>query len=573
MGMQHSVKASLGQRPEPKTTTRPTPTPLLTLFLEVLAKNTVELQEQLKQEVDSNVFLERKGEFEEEAPTEQAEDELEADDVEGFAEEEPELRPVDQHDPESHIGEAEHWADDDGEWSLAPGMQGSSDEDDEIDWYGNLPAVQDAIEQAREELHMLWLKPEEQIIGEVILENLDDRGLLTESLRIVTIEANLEILRENIRWLKEHVAQQNSDFALYRRDLEDIEKIIERLQVGDNEYLSIEPWFEQLQKIARVMGYTDLLSPVRVEDTERVRQVILRQLDPPGLAARDVAESLIAQLQRRQSPAAAIAIRVLEEGYEDFVNRKFERLLEQLDISREELQQAIEEMRHLNLYPGGRNERVAQPIVPDFIVHWSEEEQDFLIRLRNEYLPEVRLNSYYVGVLRGWEKEKRTKELKWLRKQYHRAENLLKALEMRRRTLLNVMSTIVKHQEDFFRTGDVFKLKPLVYRHIAEITEYEISTISRAVSGKYVETDFGIYPLRFFFSEGVDTVNGERVAQEVVKQTLLELIRNEPKDRPYSDEVLAEKLQERGYKVARRTVAKYRQQLSIPPAIKRRQLV
>ncbi len=569
---------AISQKPETKITTKPKLQPFLVVFLSVLQKPIHTLQQYVEEVVETNPFIIASAEVEdyqspEEAETTVDEDFMEFEDLPEDSEMTGETNSLEEPDLQAGLSDPEIWGDDvDEEF----GGISYSPSDEEDDWKSNIATPQSFIDALMEQLHLLPLQPAERIAGEIILENLNSRGFLDEKLSIITVEANLTILQENLRRLQQHIASRNSEWKIYQQELQLLAQRLESIRIGDNEYLPIEGWYQQLLQLARLVNFSDLLPLLRETDVERVRQQILYQIDPPGVAATGFQENFIVQLKRKhtQTPATKTAIQILEHAYEDFLHKRFDKIIETLNITQEDLRLALAEIKHLELYPGGGPETTdSSVIVPDFIVQWNEAIQDFTIRLANDYLPEIQLNPAYVEMLKQVEQGGRKKEIQWLRKRYYEADFLIKALELRRKTLLRIMMVIVKRQYDFFRTGDVYKLKALVYKHIAQETGYEISTISRAVAEKYVQTDFGIYPLRFFFSEGVKTTDGHIVSQAAVKAALQELIKNEPRDKPYSDEVLAQKLKEKGYNVARRTVAKYRQQLGIPSARARRQLI
>ncbi len=569
---------AISQKPETKVTTKPKLQPFLVVFLSVLQKPLHTLQQYVEEVVETNPFIIASAEVEDYQSPEEAETIVDEDfmDFENFPEDSKipeETNSLEEPDLQAGLSDPEIWGDDiDEEFGGIP--YSSSDEED--DWKSNIATPQSFIDGLMEQLHLLPLQPAERIAGEIILENLNSRGFLDEKLSIITVEANLTILQENLHRLQQHIASRNSEWKIYQQELQLLAQRLESIRIGDNEYLPIEGWYQQLLQLARLVNFSDVLPLLRETDVERVRQQILYQIDPPGVAATGFQENFIVQLKRKhpQTPAMKTAVQILEHAYEDFLHKRFDKIIETLNITQEDLRLALEEIKHLELYPGGGPETAdSSVIVPDFIVQWNEAIQDFTIRLANDYLPEIQLNPAYVEMLKQVEQGGRKKEIQWLRKRYYEADFLIKALELRRKTLLRIMMVIVKRQYDFFRTGDVYKLKALVYKDIAQETGYEISTISRAVAEKYVQTDFGIYPLRFFFSEGVKTTDGHIVSQAAVKAALQELIKNEPKDKPYSDEVLAQKLKEKGYSVARRTVAKYRQQLGIPSARARRQLV
>lgn len=547
--------------------------PQLAVYLQLLHYNYQEL-EQLKNQLLENPFLELGDSDSELLPDGEEVEEVE--DFEFDSVEEDESEDQDDH-PEGSDEEVdiEEFGLDDEFINYDDYEPSENGEESGEDFTDNLPQQETFKDDLVEQLRSYLLPEQYQILGETIIQNLSDTGFLEESPRVLTLLANIQIVRTNLLNILEYLQYNNSENSAYREQIAVILQHLDNLRVGDNEYLSVHPWQEQIQNIAAKLNIGTLIPLVSVEDTEKVRQFILYHLEPPGLAAYSRKESWIVQLQRKykEHPAAEIAIKILSEAYEDFLHHRFELLERKLQISHQQLKDAIFLIKQLQFNPGeGSSPSEPDVIIPDFIVSWNEQEQSFLIQLNDPHFPPIRFNKKYEELLK--DKNKLTKkEKKNLSKDYYTAYYLHQALQNRRATMLRIMHSIVKHQEEFFRTGDPSTLKPLIYRHIEEDTKDQISTISRAVKNKYVQTDHGIYSLRFFFSEGVATRDGEKVAQQVIKLRLQELIKNEPPEAPYTDEQLAELLSNEGYHVARRTVTKYRKELKIPSARERRRIV
>jgi RNA polymerase sigma-54 factor len=253
--------------------------------------------------------------------------------------------------------------------------------------------------------------------------------------------------------------------------------------------------------------------------------------------------------------------------------------MSRLNLSENQLKSVIDEVLKLNPKPGGlfsdSFSRTAQPIIPDFILEHSEDGFDLHLNSRN--LPELRLSSAYSEMLRAYTKDKGSKkEMKeailFVKQKIDSAKWFIDAIRQRQNTLLLTMNAILEYQQEYFIDGDETKLRPMILKDVAEMTGLDISTVSRVANSKYIQTHFGIFPLKFFFSEGMQTDSGEEVSTREIKRILQDCINNEEKRRPLTDERLTEILQEKGYQIARRTVAKYREQLNIPVARLRKEI-
>ena len=306
---------------------------------------------------------------------------------------------------------------------------------------------------------------------------------------------------------------------------------------------------------------------------------IVQQLDPPGIAARNLQECLAIQLRRaeEQDDATLTATSVIEHGFDLFVNHNYEKLMEVLHLDEQQLHAAIERIRRLNPKPGaGQSEEShAHYIVPDFVV--MRHDNELQLMLNDTHLPQLQMNQYYQEMLQQFSSlshpsrgEKET--IDFLRENSDNAQLLIDTLQMRQMTMLRVMKAILHRQRRFFLTGDNADLAPLLQRDIAEATGYDLSTISRVVNSKYVQTEFGTFLLKDCFSHSIVNDEGEEVATETVRQLLRDTVDAEDKRNPLSDEALAKILKEKGYPVARRTVAKYREMLGIPICRLRRTL-
>ena len=308
---------------------------------------------------------------------------------------------------------------------------------------------------------------------------------------------------------------------------------------------------------------------------------IVQELDPPGVGATDLQECLLLQLERKRATnAARLAYRIIHEEFEAFSRKHYDKLQKTLDISEEELREALQEILTLNPKPGNAYsdlfEDKMEQIVPDFVVENIDGE--LYLNLNNANIPELHVNNSYVEMFQDWNNNKanRTSDTKnavlFVKQKLDAARWFIDALQQRNNTLMHTMQVILDLQKEFFLTGDEARLRPMILKDVAERTGFDISTISRVSNSKYVLTDFGIFPLKFFFSEASQTTDGEEISTREVKKILAECVAGEDKKKPLSDDKLSELLKQRGYTVARRTVAKYREQQGIPVARLRKEI-
>ena len=328
----------------------------------------------------------------------------------------------------------------------------------------------------------------------------------------------------------------------------------------------------------------DLAFLQNIETTESELEDVLdiiQDLEPAGIGARTLRECLLLQLEKRDNsqPSMKLAHTILESHFEEFTKRHYDKIINRLGITENELKSAIDEVLRLNPKPGGVYSdpfnKTSQPIIPDFILELSEDGFDLHLNSKNQ--PELRLSSAYSEMLHSYSKDKsQKKEMKdaviFVKQKIDSARWFIDAIKQRQNTLLLTMNAILEYQQDYFIDGDETKLKPMILKDVAEMTGLDISTISRVANSKFVQTHFGIFPLKFFFSEGLQTDSGEEVSTREIKRILQDCIENEQKRRPLTDESLTDILQEKGYQIARRTVAKYREQLNIPVARLRREI-
>jgi RNA polymerase sigma-54 factor len=310
---------------------------------------------------------------------------------------------------------------------------------------------------------------------------------------------------------------------------------------------------------------------ITVEKAEEVLRKIQR-LDPVGIACRSLQECLVVQLEVLpiDPDLKALAHRIVTEFYDDFTMRHFEEIAKKLGITLDDLKRVLEVIQHLNPKPGeGQFSAQENYIVPDFIVTKSDD--DFVISLNDRNIPPLRINRAYRELMSKRKKNGVSTEAKdFIRQRFEAAKWFISSIHQRRETMLKVMRTIVEKQHDFFETGE--GLRPLIYKDISEVIGMDISTISRVVNSKYVQTDYGVFPLRHFFSDSISTSSGDEVSNKEVKKKLRGLIEAEDPLHPLSDHKLAEILNKDGLNIARRTVAKYREAMLIPVARLRRKL-
>lgn len=316
------------------------------------------------------------------------------------------------------------------------------------------------------------------------------------------------------------------------------------------------------------------------EELEEVLKVI-QDFEPAGVGARSLQECLLLQIDKkdRSIPSAKLAKTIIENYFEEFSKRHYDKIVSRLGITENELKDVIDEVLKLNPKPGGVYSdpfnKSSQPIIPDFILELTEDGFDLHLNSRN--LPELRLSNAYNEMLQAYSRDKSQKKdmrdaLQFVKQKIDSAKWFIDAIKQRQNTLLLTMNAILEYQKDYFIDGDETKLRPMILKDVAEMTGFDISTVSRVAKSKFIQTHFGILPLKYFFSEGLQTDSGEEVSTREIKRILQDCIDNEEKRRPLTDERLTEILQEKGYQIARRTVAKYREQLNIPVARLRKEI-
>ncbi|WP_162055300.1 RNA polymerase factor sigma-54 [Pontibacter pamirensis] len=313
---------------------------------------------------------------------------------------------------------------------------------------------------------------------------------------------------------------------------------------------------------------------------EEIEQMLhlIQGFDPAGIAARDLPECLLIQLERReQDPITVLAERIIRESFEEFTKKHYQKIQSKFNISEDELKKSIDLIIRLNPKPGGAGASMTrvQYIIPDFIL--NNENGQLQLSLNSRNAPDLRISRSYSDMFDAYDKsDKKDKKLKetvtFVKQKLDAAKWFIDAIRQRQNTLLRTMEAIIKYQHNFFLEGDESELRPMILKDIAEEIGMDISTVSRVANSKAVQTEFGIYPLKYFFSEGIATDSGEDASSREVKHILKEIIEGESKRKPLSDEKIEKMLNDKGYNIARRTVAKYREQLNIPVARLRKEL-
>lgn len=336
----------------------------------------------------------------------------------------------------------------------------------------------------------------------------------------------------------------------------------------------------ELDAIADDIAFT-LGIETTAEELERLLDVI-HDLEPAGIGARNLRECLLLQMGQlpMNTPARRLARRILTDYFDEFVKKHYEKLISRLQVSEEEFRDAIAEIRRLtpkpgNLYAEGGTDTTPY-IVPDFILDYHDGRFD--LSLNSSNIPEVRINRRYAEMLRnmvapdGTVKAEDREALQFVKSKIDSAKWFISAIKQRHDTLMRTMQTILDYQKEYFKDGDKSKLRPMILKDIADRTGLDVSTISRVVNSKYVQTQFGIILLKSLFSEAMQTESGEEVSSYEIKNILQQCIDEEDKRHPLTDETLMDILNSKGYRIARRTVAKYREMLNIPVARLRKQI-
>jgi len=369
-----------------------------------------------------------------------------------------------------------------------------------------------------------------------------------------------------------------TDSLLTQLDFEKLtekEKIIGRQIIGsidEDGYIR-----RDLEAIVNDLAFSQNVETSYAE-VEKVLHII-QSFDPPGIGARDLQECLLLQLDRKEHDNATVtlAIRIVDDFFEEFTKKHYEKIQKRLDVSDNDIKDAIRLITKLNPKPGGSasGDVRTQYLIPDFLLTNNNGKLELTLNSRNA--PELRISRSYADMLDTYDKSNKKdramrETVSFVKQKLDAAKWFIDAIRQRQQTLLRTMNAIVQFQYDFFLEGDESELRPMILKDIAQAIDMDISTVSRVANSKAVQTEFGIYPLKYFFSEGIATETGEDVSSREVKSILKEFIDNEDKRNPLSDDKLEKMLNDKGYNIARRTVAKYREQLNIPVARLRKEL-
>ena len=309
---------------------------------------------------------------------------------------------------------------------------------------------------------------------------------------------------------------------------------------------------------------------------------VIQDFDPVGVGARDLRECLLLQIRQKDMEISPVenAEKIIRHHFDEFTRKHYDKIMNRLGISEDELKQAIDEILKLNPKPGGAFSdplnKSTLVIIPDFIL--ENDEGELTVSLNSKNTPDLRISHSYKEMLQSYSKNKdkpsseQKEAVNFVKQKIDSAKWFIDAIKQRQNTMLVTMNAIIEYQRDYFDEGDETKLRPMILKDIADMTGLDISTISRVANSKHVQTHFGIFPLKYFFSEGLQTDDGEEVSSREIKKILQDCIDGEDKRKPLTDDMLAGILQEKGYHIARRTVAKYREQLNIPVARLRKEL-
>ena len=368
------------------------------------------------------------------------------------------------------------------------------------------------------------------------------------------------------------------DSQLGLRDLDERTEMLASYLIGnldDDGYLR--------RKLEAIADDLDFNLNIKANEEELLEILhLLQDFDPVGVGARDLQECLLLQISAKDQnvPAIARARKILKYHFEEFTRKHYDKITTRLNITDQEMKEAVDEILKLNPKPGGGysdpHSKVSETIIPDFILENSD--GDLQLSLHSRNVPELRLSRTYSDMLEAYSASKgnsnknQKEAINFVKQKIDSAKWFIDAIKQRQNTLMHTMRAIIDFQKGYFDEGDETKLHPMILKDIADRTGLDISTISRVANSKYIQTHFGIFPLKYFFSEGLQTDSGEEVSTREIKKILEECIENESKRKPLTDDELADILQKKGYLIARRTVAKYREQLNIPVARLRKEL-
>jgi RNA polymerase sigma-54 factor len=398
------------------------------------------------------------------------------------------------------------------------------------------------------------------------------------SYRLMTRNYSKDDRKENIPFSVGMTFHDFLESQLGLRSLTEQQQILAKYILGnidDDGYLR-----RNIESIVDDVAFSQNITTTAEELAEILE--IIKDLDPPGVGAESLQECLLLQIDKKDHslPEIVLAEKILKDQFEEFTRKHYGKIINRLGIKEEELKEALEEILKLNPKPGSSysdpQNKTSDSIVPDFILENNDGELQLSLNSKN--VPELKISREYLDMLKSYHLNRKAasreqkEAMSFVRQKLDSAKWFIDAIRQRQNTLLLTMHAIINFQSDYFQEGDESELRPMILKDIADATGLDISTISRVANSKYIQTTFGIFPLRYFFSEGMQTDSGEEVSTREIKNILEECINNEDKRKPLTDEKLGAILNEKGYPVARRTVAKYREQLNIPVARMRKEL-
>jgi len=370
----------------------------------------------------------------------------------------------------------------------------------------------------------------------------------------------------------QYLLDQLSTFRLDDKQREIAEFLVG--SINDNGYIR-----RSMRDIADDLAFTQNIH-TNEKEVEKILKSVIFQLEPAGIGARNLQESLIIQLQHKpHTSIIEIATTILNENFELFSKKHYEKLAQKYNLSENTLREVVQEIEKLNPKPGSsysEGGKLTEQIVPDFTIHINDGQLELSLNGRNT--PELHVSQEYTEMFKTYrdsaekDKQKQKEAVEFIKQKLDAAKWFIDAIKQRQNTLLITMNAIMQHQKEYFLTGDETKIKPLILKDVAESIGMDISTISRVANSKFVSTPYGTKPVKAFFSEGIKNEEGEDISTHEIKKILQSVIEMEDKNKPYTDDKLMELLRKKGYPIARRTIAKYREQLDIPVARLRKEL-
>ena len=370
----------------------------------------------------------------------------------------------------------------------------------------------------------------------------------------------------------QYLLDQLSTFRLDDKQREIAEFLVG--SINDNGYIR-----RSMRDIADDLAFTQNIH-TNEKEVEKILKSVIFQLEPAGIGARNLQESLIIQLQHKpHTSIIEIATIILNENFELFSKKHYEKLAQKYNLSENTLREVVQEIEKLNPKPGSsysEGGKLTEQIVPDFTIHINDGQLELSLNGRNT--PELHVSQEYTEMFKTYrdsaekDKQKQKEAVEFIKQKLDAAKWFIDAIKQRQNTLLITMNAIMQHQKEYFLTGDETKIKPLILKDVAESIGMDISTISRVANSKFVSTPYGTKPVKAFFSEGIKNEEGEDISTHEIKKILQSVIEMEDKNKPYTDDKLMELLRKKGYPIARRTIAKYREQLDIPVARLRKEL-